>query len=202
VGSETGQVIGKGGSLKANVNQDRITGEFFAVNHVSAEFDRHFLMSEVENCVKLNHQCVLRIRNWASPKDRKPAEIDMEFARHGALKEVLEKVKSGEKSTFWNPTGVGIIICGFVLGMRYVHSPQILHLDLEPSNILMNGNGHPLVGDFGSDRLVSDGSRSDETATVYYAAPEMCQAGARRSTKCNLYWVLYEVIVRKSVFDP
>jgi serine/threonine protein kinase len=205
VGSEAGHVIGKACFSKVTVKQDRITGTLFAVNHVSAEFDQHFLMNEVENVVKRNHQCVLRLRNWAQPKDKKAAEIHMEFARHGSLKEVLEKAKSGEKPTFWSPTGAGIIIRGFVLGMRYVHWRQILHLDLKPSNILVNGNGHPLVGDFGSGRVVSEATRSDETAAVRSAAPEMCQAGARRSTKCNVFsvgLVWYEILVPKPVFDP
>jgi serine/threonine protein kinase len=129
----------------------------------------------------------------------------MEFATHGSLKGVLEKVNSGEKPTFWNATGSGILICGFVLGMRYVHWRQILHLDLKPSNILVNGNGYPLIGDFGSSRLVSDDNRSEETATVHYAAPEMYREEARCTTKCDVFsfgLILYEILVRKPVFDP
>jgi TPR repeat protein len=204
VGSETGRVIGTGGFSKVTVRQDRITGDFVAVKHVS-EFHQQFFMREVETLVKLNHPCVLRIRNWAPSKDRKDPEIHMEFATYGSLKEVLEKVNAGDKPTFWNPTGIGSIICGFVLGMRYVHWRQILHLDLKPSNILVNGNGHPLVGDFGSSRLVSDSNRSDEMPTVHYAAPELYKEGAKRTTKCDVFsfgLVLYELLVRKPVFDP
>jgi serine/threonine protein kinase len=204
VGSETGRVIGTGGFSKVTVKQDRITGESFAVKHIS-EFHQQFFMREVETLVKLNHPCVVRIRNWAPSKDRNDAEIHMEFAAHRSLKEVLEQVRSGEKPTFWNPTGIGLIICGFVLGMRYVHRCQILHLDLKPSNILVNGKGHPLIGDFGSSRLVSDTSRSDEMATVHYAAPEMYHERAKRTTKCDVFsfgLVLYEILVKTPVFDP
>jgi serine/threonine protein kinase len=129
----------------------------------------------------------------------------MEFARHGSLKEVLEKMNSGEKLPFWNPTGIGILLCGFVLGMRYVHSRQILHLDLKPSNILVNGKGHALVGDFGSSLPLSDANRSEEMPTVHYAAPELYKEGAKPTTKCDVFsfgLVLYELLVRKPVFDP
>jgi serine/threonine protein kinase len=110
-------MIGKGGFSKVTVRQDRITEEFFAVKHVSALIHERFVMREVEHMVKLNHPCVVRIRNWAPSKDRNGAEIHMEFAAFGSLKEVIEQVNSGGKPMFWNPTGIGILICGFVLGM-------------------------------------------------------------------------------------
>jgi serine/threonine protein kinase len=153
--------------------------------------------------VKLNHPCVLRILGWAPADNKREAEIHTEFATNGSLKEVLEKSHSGAKPTFWNPTGIAIIICGVVLGMRYVHQCQILHLDLKPSNILIGDKGHPLVGDFGSSCLIYDATPSEEMTTPYYAAPEMHQEHIPRTTKCDVFsfgLVLYEILVGKPVF--
>jgi serine/threonine protein kinase len=162
-------------------------------------------MREVKSLVKLNHPCVVRILHWATSADRKHAEIHMEFASSGSLAEVLEEVNSGDEPAFWNPTGIGILVCGLVLGMRYVHSRQILHLDLKPSNIFLNTNGHPLIGDFGSSCLVCDAPRSEDAETVYYAAPELFQENAERTVKCDVFsfgLILYEMLVGRPVFKP
>jgi TPR repeat protein len=203
VGSEAGRTIATGTFSRVTMRQNRIPGECFAIKHLSAELPRHVFIREVEHLVKLNHPCVVRILHWAPSENRKEAEIHMQYAANGSLAGLLGKVNSPPKPTFWSPTGMGILICGLVLGMRYVHWRQILHLDWKPSNILVTSDGHPLIGDFGSSRLVSDTDRSSETATVYYAAPEMYQEDAKRTTKCDVFsfgLVLYEMLVGQPVF--
>jgi hypothetical protein len=50
-----------------------------------------------------------------------------EVAAWGPLTRVLTKAKCGESPEFWNPTNQGIIICGIVLGMEYIHSIGHIH---------------------------------------------------------------------------
>jgi TPR repeat protein len=205
VGSGRGPVIGTGGFSTITSVKDRVTGNTVAVKHISLDLHERVFTREVDSLVKLNHPCVVRISHWATSRDRKEGQIHMEFATNGSLAELFEKRRSGVIPTFWNPTGIGIIVCGLVLGMRYVHSRQILHLDLKPGNIFLNGNGHPLIGDFGSSRSVYDNSRSEETTTIYYAAPEMWEGDSKRTIKCDVFsfgLVLYEILAGKPVFDP
>jgi serine/threonine protein kinase len=83
------------------------------------------------------------------------AEIHKEFAARGSLKGVLEKANSRQRPEFWNPTGISILICSLVLGLRYIHSRRIVHQDLKPSNILVIDQWS-MTGDmFGSVILVS-----------------------------------------------
>jgi serine/threonine protein kinase len=87
--------------------------------------------------------------------------------------------------------------------MRYVHSRHIIHLDLKPSNILVNSSGYPWIADFGSSRLVSDRGWSEEMPTVYYAAPEMYRQNEQHTLKCDVFsfgLILYEMLVGKPVF--
>jgi hypothetical protein len=41
-----------------------------------------------------------------------------------AVKRIVEKMNSGENPWFWNPTGIGILICGVVHVMRDLHRPN------------------------------------------------------------------------------
>jgi serine/threonine-protein kinase len=77
---------------------------------------------------------------------------------------------------------------------------------LKPSNILVNGKGHALIGDFGTSRIVSDdATASGGNGTVCYTAPELCQEGTECTSKSDVFsfgLILYEILTGKPVFDP
>jgi serine/threonine protein kinase len=178
-------LIATGGFGTVSVTDDPTRDRKIAVKHLANVCDVKDFLREVEIMVKLNHPCVLRIVNWAMPDGPTEPEIHTEFAANGSLAAVLEKVEFGNKPDFWNPTGIGILICGLVLGMRYIHSCRIIHHDVKPSNILINEKGYPWICDFGASRREDEGRTSaDETGTAYYAAPEKFVESEVCTTKC------------------
>ena len=92
-----------------------------------------------------------------------------------------------------------------VLGaVQYAHAHLVIHRDLKPSNILVGGDGHVRLLDFGVAKLVNDeeGNESKLTQlsgralTPDYASPEQI-AGAPISTASDIYSlgvVLYELL--------
>jgi serine/threonine protein kinase len=177
-----------------------------AVKHISFAREKAELIREISSLAQLNHPNVLRIFGWTFADSSHNAEIQTEYAPNGSLDRLLTKVGRGETPpSFWNPTGIGIVICGIVLGLRYVHSRGVIHGDLKPGNILLNENGHPLICDFGSSRVESDGATPlPDTGTVCYAAPEQYQDGAVLTSKVDIFsfgLLLYEVLVGSPVFS-
>ncbi len=55
-------------------------------------------------------------------------------------------------------------------------SPPLLHRDLKPTNIFVDGGGHARIGDFGLSRRLLAETRAGltgETGTYLYMAPEV-----------------------------
>jgi serine/threonine protein kinase len=188
-------MIVTGGFGTVRLRQDRLLNKKIAVKCFYDVCQTSNFLREVGIIAKLNHPCVLRILNWVSREDPIEREIHTEFAVHGSLKNVLEKLNSGETPPFWNPAGIGILICSLVLGMRYIHSLRIIHHDLKPSNILIREKEHVWICDFGASRSEGDEpTPATETATVYYAAPELFVDRIVSTPKCDVCRVRINLI--------
>jgi serine/threonine protein kinase len=77
-------------------------------------------------------------------------------------------------------------------GMKYVHSAGILHRDLKPRNLLVNGNCDLKICDFGLSRanipeMMKAGAMTDYISTRWYRAPELL-CGAEIYTEAVDMW--------------
>jgi hypothetical protein len=197
-------VIGCGGfSTVFLCNHRNGTGQFVIKRFEGSGFNPSQLMREVQTLVTLNHPCIVRIRNFFLPSKSEPAEIHMEYASNGSLDRIFNLVRQGAKPSFWTPTGIGIIICGIVLGMRFMHAHDYIHQDLKPSNILLDGNGRTLIADFGTSRCKAvDHTPTHDTGTPHYAAPELFEEDSR-TEKVDVFsfgLIVFEILVGYAVF--
>ncbi len=85
----------------------------------------------------------------------------------------------------------------------HAHKRGVMHLDLKPSNVLMDSTGEPVVLDFGLARLI-EGSPSDTTASMVgvagtpaYMAPEQVTDRGSVDTRTDVFMLgilMYEVL--------
>ena len=70
--------------------------------------------------------------------------------------------------------------------VQYAHAQGILHRDLKPGNILLDGRGEPLVSDFGLAKWLDTPSDLTHTLTIFgtpgYIAPEQTNGSAANLT--------------------
>jgi serine/threonine protein kinase len=90
-------------------------------------------------------------------------------------------------------------------GLDALHERGVLHRDVKPSNVLLDGRGAAVLADFGlargadSTRLTADGQI---LGTPHYLAPELIEGGEPR-TQSDIYalgCVVYECLVGEPPF--
>ena len=90
-------------------------------------------------------------------------------------------------------------------GLRAFHRKDIIHQDLKPENIMIDGNGLVKIIDFGSSRAASQGEAGSPVefpelaGTIDYTAPEYHQGepGSNRSDIYSLGVIAYEMLTGK-----
>lgn len=93
------------------------------------------------------------------------------------------------------------IIQGIAKGIHYLHEQRIAHMDLKPSNILLDRDMNPVIIDFGLSRLLDHDDdeiigQDSVAGTLGYMAPEYLAQGLV-SMKCDIYTfgvVLLEIL--------
>ena len=101
--------------------------------------------------------------------DHDPPYFVMEFLEHGSLQARLQQGPLPVETAVQIATAVA-------RALVHAHSSGILHCDLKPANVLLDGNDEPRLGDFGQSRLTTE--QSPALGTMYYMAPEQADLNA------------------------
>src|SRR6266566_9992057 len=93
----------------------------------------------------------------------------MEFAGGGSLLEAAPMLRR-------EPRRAVALMAKVARAVQYAHVQGILHRDLKPGNILLDGGGEPLVSDFGLAKWLQPNSDLTRTPSIFgtpgYIAPE------------------------------
>ena len=106
----------------------------------------------------------------------------------------------------FEPEAGARLIRDLALGLAHVHRLGVLHRDLKPQNVLFDGEGRPLLVDFGLARLEGRGTVTEAGAilgTPAYMAPEQAE-GSRADVRSDVYGlgaVLYHVLTGQPPFS-
>jgi len=120
--------------------------------------------------------------------DHDPPYFVMEFLEHGSLQSLLQAGKMPVE----NAVGIATSLARALV---HAHGSGILHCDLKPANVLLDGNDEPRLGDFGQSRLTTE--QSPALGTMYYMAPEQADLNAVPDARWDVYALgalLYEML--------
>lgn len=153
-----------------------------------ARFER-----EAQNAARMQHPNIVTVYEAGSHEGLH--FFSMRLVEGHSLSVLL---KHGERYT---PKAAADLMHTVAEAVAYAHSLGVLHLDLKPGNVLIDGHGVPHVADFGLARRLDSAAMvaNDEVSgTPSYMAPEQAQVSSARLTTATDVWglgaILYELL--------
>jgi len=152
---------------------------------------------EAQAAGRLQHPSVVAIFDYGETAES--AFIVMEFIDGGTLKSALE---TGTRFTIQE---INRLMQDVLAGLQYSHDRGIVHRDIKPANIMLTGDGHAKIADFGIARV----EHSDITqvgmimGTPAYMSPEQFR-GEALSPSTDIYSagvILYQLLTSERPFD-
>lgn len=130
----------------------------------------------------LQHPHILPLYDYGAQDDI--LYLVMAYVDGGSLDDVLEDRM--ELST----RRIEKLLREIASALDYAHRRGIIHRDVKPANILIDGEGHALLADFGIVKMVGEGTNLTGTGVVgtpAYIAPEQGQGEASIDGRADLY---------------
>lgn len=138
---------------------------------------------EAEAAAKLDHPNILPIYEVGMNEDGLPS-FSMKFAAGGSLMDGAPILRK-------EPRRCVELMAKVARAVQYAHAQGILHRDLKPGNILLDGRGEPLVSDFGLAKWLDTTSELTHTLTIFgtpgYIAPEQASGTAKLTPAADVY---------------
>jgi serine/threonine-protein kinase len=157
-------------------------------------------LSEAEAVASLDHPHILPIYEIGEI-DGRPF-YSMKLVNGGSLRDRVEEFSR-------QPRGAARVVATIARAIHHAHERGILHRDLKPGNILLDGVDHtPYVADFGIAKWLGRESRltlaSTALGTPQYIAPEQTAGSSIKLTPAadvySLGAILYELLTGQPPF--
>ncbi|XP_073917007.1 serine/threonine-protein kinase Chk2 isoform X4 [Castor canadensis] len=155
----------------------------FAIN-CSREVDPALnVQTEIEILKKLNHPCIIKIKNFFDAEDY---YIVLELMEGGELFDKVVGSKGLKEAT------CKLYFYQMLLAVQYLHENGIIHRDLKPENVLLSSQEEDClikITDFGQSKILGETSLMRTLCgTPTYLAPEVLlsagTAGYNRAVDC------------------
>jgi eukaryotic-like serine/threonine-protein kinase len=148
---------------------------------------RRMFENEVQITLNLDHPHVVRAYAGRSTGD--DAFLALEYCAGGTLDQLL--LERGRL-----PLDLALrLVHEVAMGLSHTHDRRVLHRDVKPANVFLDGVHHAKLGDFGTGTFQSD-DIAERVGTAFYMAPEVFEGRPThvRSDVYSLGVLAYEVL--------
>jgi hypothetical protein len=191
--------VGKGGMGRVYRAWDENVGRYVAVKVIDTEdvSDRERFVREAQIAGRLHHPSIATVFQAGEQGTR--GYIAMQFIEGGPI--------DGHKMPLLATLG---LIRDAARALSYAHEQGVIHRDVKPGNLMVDGKGHVYLTDFGlAKEVVGDaGTQLSITGTTFgtpqYMSPEQARGEHRKMDgRCDVYSLgatLYALLARRPPF--
>ena len=134
---------------------DQGSGLSFAIKHIAIPADNLIsknVQRELEIHRRLTHKHVVKFYDFKLLRNRSISFV-IEFMSNGSLKKRLNELEAIQGSISGAPrveeSEIHRMTYEILLGVRYLHSQNVVHRDLRSSNVLLTSDDTCKIADFG-----------------------------------------------------
>lgn len=140
-------------------------------------------MAEIGTIGRLRHRNILQLQGWSHEEESLLLVYDY------MAKKSLNEFLSGRCFLDWKTRYK--ILNGLASALLYLHEEcgdPVVHRDVKPSNVMLDADFNPRLGDFGLARLLKNtqGVTTMVAGTLGYMAPEVSYTG-KATTESDVY---------------
>ena len=192
--------LGSGGAGEVYRAEDMKLGQTVALKFVSARIAREKalldrIVAEVRIGRQVSHPNLCRIYDMGEVDDQ--YFITMEYVDGENLSSLLRRVGRLPED---KALEVAREICA---ALAAAHDRGVVHRDVKPANVMIDGRGHARITDFGLAVAHGDTSADTFAGTPAYMAPEQLE-GQEATEQSDIYalgLLLYEVFTGQRLFS-
>ena len=179
------------------------TGQKVAIKKIPKVFDDLVdgkrILREIKLVSFLKHDNIITLLDIFRPLDKAKFE-DVYLVSELMDADLHMIIRSKQKLT---DEHFQYFICQAFRGLKYIHSANVMHRDLKPGNLLVNGNCDLVICDFGLARGYDKAELTDYVVTRWYRPPELLLLSTRYTPLIDCWsmgCILAELINRKPLF--
>ncbi|ERN06213.1 inactive leucine-rich repeat receptor-like protein kinase CORYNE [Amborella trichopoda] len=142
---------------------------------------KRLMQQELEVLGRLKHRNILSLRAYIHESNG--FFLFYDYMPNGSLEEVMKKVRSNQLQLSWEVRHR--IAVGVIKGLQYLHfgcNPRVLHYNLKLSNVILDEEFEPRLGDLGLIRVLPNLGKVGSG----YTAPEYLQS-CRYTDKSDIF---------------
>jgi len=181
---DTNELLGTGVSGSVKKAKYRATGKVYAVKTMHLENSDEFLQKrlvELKTLMASDHPNIVGF--YGAFYNDGVLSFVLEYMDRGTLADLLARVRQIPMPS------LGRLTHDLLQGLHYIHKRlHLIHRDLKPQNILLNGEGQIKITDFGVSGELSHTASFAKTfvGTIKYMSPARLQ-GEKHSAKSDVW---------------
>lgn len=177
--------LGRGSHSKVKLAMNQQDNRLYAVKWTHSKVGcLKAVRKEIAVLKKLNHPNIRTLHEVIDDESKKELILVLEYCQRGSIFTRFNTVPIQERILLRYARDI-------VLGLDYLHSLHIAHMDLKPENMLLCADGEVKLADFGvsfiHDLVASDGVEKRLVGTPAFVAPDCLDESGYDPFKADIW---------------